>query len=200
MAPAKRHPQPAQAPPTPTRRQPTDGNPLPAAEHRPPRRHRTPPGMAHGPRRSMRHPPRQAGAHSGLSSAEVETIRVGWSRSVLEHRLSSLSWSGLKLPTGGWTTGSAGASCTPPPPTLSPDTQLALVGLNPGGKRYVPPVASVEAGSAYRVESGWNARGERLQRQIQRLYAELSMQLDMRSPRLAHGHDFDGESVSISLA
>lgn len=69
--------------------------------------------------------------------------------------------------------------------TLSPDTSLAFVGLNPGGRVYEPPVASVETGNAYRIER-WGARGgpNALQVQVGRLYAQLAAKLDEPPERL----------------
>lgn len=61
---------------------------------------------------------------------------------------------------------------------LSEDTQLVFLGLNPGGVRYVAPVASVEEGNAYRVER-WG-KGDQLnglQVQIRMLYEKLSERL-----------------------
>lgn len=65
-----------------------------------------------------------------------------------------------------------------PASTLSPSARLALVGLNPGGSEYEKPILSVEAGSAYRVES-WGADDtlNPLQVQVARLYAEISAHL-----------------------
>jgi hypothetical protein len=69
-----------------------------------------------------------------------------------------------------------------PSRTLSPETRLAFVGLNPGGSVYQPPVASVEAGSAYRLEN-WGADGgpSRIQTQVRLLYHALGERLE-RSP------------------
>ncbi len=45
-----------------------------------------------------------------------------------------------------------------PARTLSEDTKMLFAGINPGGSRYEPPLASVEGGNAYRVER-WGKDG-----------------------------------------
>jgi hypothetical protein len=70
-----------------------------------------------------------------------------------------------------------------PAKTLAPGTRLAFVGLNPGGRTYYPPMPSVEAGNAYRVER-WGA-GETLnplQEQIALLYEEIARRCPGSSP------------------
>lgn len=61
-----------------------------------------------------------------------------------------------------------------PGATLAPGTRLMFAGLNPGGGRYEPPLASVEEGNAYRVER-WGPGGtlNPLQKQIRALYDRL---------------------------
>ena len=46
-----------------------------------------------------------------------------------------------------------------PKSTLAPTTRLVFVGLNPGGGHYEPPAPSLEAGNAYRVETGAKTAG-----------------------------------------
>jgi hypothetical protein len=53
-----------------------------------------------------------------------------------------------------------------PARTLSPETKLAFVGLNPGGSIYEPPPLSVEDGNAYRVER-WGPGGTLNRLQVQ---------------------------------
>ena len=54
--------------------------------------------------------------------------------------------------------------------TFSPETQIALVPLNPGGKVREPPKPSVEAGNAFWSERWDNGRHNTLQLQITRLF------------------------------
>jgi hypothetical protein len=63
-----------------------------------------------------------------------------------------------------------------PAATLAPGTRLAFVGLNPGDAEYHPPIASSEAGNAYRLERWWGARQDGLQQQILRLYDGIAGQ------------------------
>lgn len=79
-----------------------------------------------------------------------------------EHLGHELGWRFLYSPVG----------------TLSKDTRLFFAGLNPGGDRYYPPVASVEGGNAYRVER-WGEGGKMnpLQMQVRRLYEILAKKL-----------------------
>ena len=65
-----------------------------------------------------------------------------------------------------------------PARTLSPQTRLAFIGLNPGGGTYHPPIVSVETGNAYRVER-WSTSSQRnpLQMQIGLLYDEIADRL-----------------------
>jgi len=68
-----------------------------------------------------------------------------------------------------------------PKRTLSPETRLATVGINPGGGDWEEPCSSVEAGSAYRTET-WPGNGPALQAQIQLLYRELARKVGAPSP------------------
>jgi hypothetical protein len=62
-----------------------------------------------------------------------------------------------------------------PARTLSPETRLAFVGLNPGGARYEPPQVSVEEGNAYRVERWGPGRSlNRLQVQMGCVYDAIA--------------------------
>jgi len=58
--------------------------------------------------------------------------------------------------------------------TFSPDTEIAFIGLNPGGDSYEPPVVSVEEGNAYRVET-WEKPA--LQEQVRILFQGLADRL-----------------------
>lgn len=79
-----------------------------------------------------------------------------------------------------------------PKRTLVPRPDLALVGLNPGGGRFEPPVASVELGNAYRVERwGHDETLNPLQTQIRLLYNGLADRL---------GHDQPETLMDKSLA
>lgn len=72
-----------------------------------------------------------------------------------------------------------------PAQTLSLDTRLAFVGLNPGGDVFHPPQASVEAGSAYRVERwGPGHALNPLQVQVRRMFDELARKLGAPSSQL----------------
>jgi hypothetical protein len=64
-----------------------------------------------------------------------------------------------------------------PERTFSPDTQIALLPINPGGRKPKPPMPSVESGNAYRVERWENGRHNTLQEQIMLLYRELAGRL-----------------------
>lgn len=59
-----------------------------------------------------------------------------------------------------------------PARTLGPQTDLAVVALNPGGATYSPPVVSVEEGNAYRIER-WDGSRD-IQVQMVRMYKELA--------------------------
>lgn len=62
-----------------------------------------------------------------------------------------------------------------PARTLSAETRLAFVGLNPGGSTYHPPQVSTEEGNAYRVERwGRGGRLDPLQVQMRRMYEEIA--------------------------
>lgn len=71
-----------------------------------------------------------------------------------------------------------------PVSTLSKDTKLLFVGINPAGDRYYAPVASVEEGNAYRVER-WGEGGKinSLQVQVRKLYEVLSSKLGNQSAK-----------------
>lgn len=66
-----------------------------------------------------------------------------------------------------------------PASTLSENTGLMFVGLNPGGAHFEAPVPSVEAGNAYRVER-WGSRSQPngLQVQVRLLYENLADRLN----------------------
>jgi hypothetical protein len=59
-----------------------------------------------------------------------------------------------------------------PARTLSAETDLAVVTLNPGAAIYNPPVVSVEEGNAYRIER-WEGN-RNIQIQMGRMYEELA--------------------------
>jgi hypothetical protein len=59
-----------------------------------------------------------------------------------------------------------------PARTLAPQTELAVVGLNPGGSTWAPPIFSVEEGNAYRIER-WDGSRD-IQVQMLRMYEELA--------------------------
>lgn len=68
-----------------------------------------------------------------------------------------------------------------PARTLSPDTRLAFVALNPGDDEYHDPILSVEKGNAYRidVEDWWAARQQAgLQTQVRLLYEDLAKRIE----------------------
>jgi hypothetical protein len=66
-----------------------------------------------------------------------------------------------------------------PASTLSPNCKLMFMGLNPGGGVFEPPMPSVEAGNAYRVEPwGPDGRLSTLQKQICALYDSINQKLD----------------------
>jgi hypothetical protein len=64
-----------------------------------------------------------------------------------------------------------------PTATLSPDTRIMFLGLNPGGGVFEAPIAGVEDGNAYRVET-WPRNGPRLQAEVQALFQALANELD----------------------
>jgi hypothetical protein len=70
-----------------------------------------------------------------------------------------------------------------PARTLSPETTLAFVGLNPGGAAYAPPSLSCEAGNAYRLER-WGPDGglDRLQVQVRRMYEAVAARMPVPTP------------------
>jgi hypothetical protein len=72
-----------------------------------------------------------------------------------------------------------------PARTLAPETRLATVGANPGGRIYERPSPSVEEGNAYRVET-WPGAGQGglnpLQTQIGLFYKALARKLPDSSP------------------
>lgn len=75
-----------------------------------------------------------------------------------------------------------------PARTLAAETELAFLGLNPGGSRYEPPHRSVEAGLAYRVER-WGPRNtlNPLQLQVRLLFDGLAAALNTETPELMDG-------------
>lgn len=69
-----------------------------------------------------------------------------------------------------------------PANTLSTSTQILFLGKNPGGGRYVAPVASVEEGNAYRLERwGGHDNYNPLQNQVQKLFGILAKKLEQQS-------------------
>lgn len=72
-----------------------------------------------------------------------------------------------------------------PQSTLSPQTRLAFIGMNPGGSQYEPPVPSVETGNAYRLER-WGPRGtlNPLQIQVEQLYEALARPMESSAEAL----------------
>ncbi|OGV67402.1 MAG: hypothetical protein A3K19_23565 [Lentisphaerae bacterium RIFOXYB12_FULL_65_16] len=69
-----------------------------------------------------------------------------------------------------------------PKATLGPSTDIAFFGINPGGKVFEPPVASVEQGNAYRTEC-WPGNGASLQREVKKLFQLLAGALVASRPR-----------------
>ena len=63
-----------------------------------------------------------------------------------------------------------------PKRTLSSETKLATVGINPGGGAWEEPSSSVEAGNAYRTEV-WPGNGPTLQAQIQLIYQGVAFKI-----------------------
>jgi hypothetical protein len=54
---------------------------------------------------------------------------------------------------------------------------VALITINPGGENFLPAMLSVEAGSAYVVET-WPARQQPLQWQVRRMYQMMNVRPD----------------------
>lgn len=72
-----------------------------------------------------------------------------------------------------------------PRKTLRSRTRLALVGANPGGSEYRPPIESVESGNAYRIEAwGKEGRLKPIQVQIRLLFCALADELAIETNRL----------------
>lgn len=75
-----------------------------------------------------------------------------------------------------------------PANTLSASTRLMFVGLNPGvGGASDQGIASVETGSAYRVESNWSSDGKRLQKEVVQLFEAISAKLKVDRNHLMDG-------------
>ena len=82
-----------------------------------------------------------------------------------------------------------------PVSTLSVDTKMLLVGIDPGGKNPEPIRESVEKGNAYYCEywkDGYDYNS--LQKQVQEFFRKLAIKMDHPSP-----HDLMDQTMTSNM-